>query len=92
MSSIEEVLERYYRTKDTRDFALLFENYMKEIGASKLDRRRKDKSNTYQIDGKSTNWNRVSCYYYKNNGDHHQYGKFELCIVFRKRAGDYFFD
>ncbi len=89
MSSIEEILEKYYRTKDTKDLAALFERYMAEIGARKLDRRRKDTSNTYQIDGNSTNWNRVSCYYYRNSGDHQQYGKYELCIVFRKRAGDY---
>ena len=62
MSSIEEILEKYYRTKDTKDLAALFERYMAEIGAMKLDRRRKDTSNTYQIDGNSTNWNRVSCY------------------------------
>lgn len=89
MSSIEEILEKYYKTKDTRDLADLFKKYMTEIGAKKLDRRRKDTSNTYQIDGNSTNWNRVSCYYYRNSGDHQQYGKYEFCIVFRKRAGDY---
>lgn len=89
MSNIEEILEKYYRTKDTRDLATLFERYMGEIKAKKLDRRRKDTSNTYQIDGNSTNWNRVSCYYYRNIGDHQQYGKYELCIVFRKRAGEY---
>ncbi len=89
MSSIEENLEKYYRTKDTKDLAALFERYMAEIGARKLDCRRKDTSNTYQVDGNSTGWNRVSCYYYRNSGDHQQYGKYELCIVFRKRAGDY---
>ncbi len=89
MSNIEEILEKYYRAKDTKDLAALFEKYMTEIGARKLDRRRKDTSNTFQIDGNSTNWNRVSCYYYRNSGDHQQYGKYEFCIVFRKRAGDY---
>ena len=89
MEDVVKILENYYRTKDTKDLALLFERYMKEIGAGKLDRRRRDTSNTYQIDGNSTNWNRVSCYYYRNSGEHKQYGKFEFSIVFRKRAGSY---
>ena len=89
MSSIEKILEKYYRTKDTKDLAVLFERYMAEIGARKLDRRRKDTSNTYQVDGDSTNWNRVECYYYRNSGDYQKYGKFEFCITLRKRAGSY---
>ena len=68
---------------------MLFELYMKEIGAAKLDLRKKNTANTYMIDGNSTNWNRVECYYYRNNGDHEKYGMFEFCITFRKRAGDY---
>lgn len=67
----------------------MFERYMAEIGAKKLDRRRKDTSNTYQVDGDSTNWNRVECYYYRNSGDYQKYGKFEFCITLRKRAGSY---
>lgn len=89
MSKIEEILENYYRTKDTRDLALLFERYMREIGAKKLDRRRKDTSNTYDIDGNSANWNRVDCYYYKNSGDYQRYGKFDFGITLRKRSGSY---
>ena len=89
MSPIEEILKQYYENHDTKDLALLFENYMREIGATKLDRRKKDTSNTYQIDGDSTNWNRVECYHYKNSGDWKIYGKSDLCIVFRKRAGSY---
>lgn len=89
MSSIEEILEKYYRSKDTKDLAALFERYMEEIGAKKLDRRRNDTSNTYRIDGDSTNWNRVECYYYRNSGDYQKYGRFEFCITLRKRAGDY---
>ena len=89
MSNIEEILKQYYETYDTKDLALLFENYMREIGAKRLDRRRKDTSNTYQIDGDSTNWNRVECYYYKNSGDYQRYGKFDFCITLRKRSGSY---
>lgn len=89
MSSIEEILEKYYRSKDTKDLAALFERYMEEIGAKKLDRRRNDTSNTYRIDGDSTNWNRVECYYYRNSGDCQKYGRFEFCITLRKRVGDY---
>lgn len=89
MSPIEEILKKYYEIHDTKDLALLFENYMKEIGAKKLDRRKKDTSNTYQIDGNSTNWNRVECYYYKNSEDYKKYGKFDFCITLRKRSGSY---
>lgn len=89
MSSIEEILENYYMTKDTCDLAFLFEDYMAEIGAKKLDRRRKDTSNTYWIEVDSTNWNRVECYYYRNSGDYQKYGKFEFCITLRKRSGSY---
>lgn len=89
MTNIESILEEYYKNHDTKDLALLFERYMQEIGAKKLDRRRKDTSNTYQISGDSTNWNRVECYYYKNSGDYQGYGKFSFCITLRKRAGDY---
>ncbi len=89
MKNIEGILENYYRTKDAKDLANLFERYMHEIGARKLDRRRKDTSNTYQIDGDSTNWNRVECYYYRNNGDWQKYGEFEFCITLRKRSGSY---
>lgn len=89
MGNIEDILGNYYRTKDTKDLAALFERYMVETGAKKLDRRRKDTSNTYRVDGSSTNWNRVECYYYRNSGDYQKYGMFEFCITLRKRAGSY---
>lgn len=89
MTNIESILAEYYENHGTRDLALLFERCMQEIGATKLDRRRSNTSNTYQIDGDSTGWNRVECYYYKNSGDYKRYGKFAFCITFRKRAGDY---
>jgi len=37
-------------------------------------------------DGKSTNWNRVQCYYHK---DSQKYGEEDLLIALRKRAGNY---
>lgn len=89
MTPIEDILKQYYEKYDTGDLATLFRGYMKEIGASKLDRRKKDTSNTYIVDGDSTNWNRVECYYHKNSGDWQQYGKFDFCITLRKRAGSY---
>lgn len=89
MANIESILVEYYEKCDTKDLAFLFERYMQEIGARKLDRRRKDTANTYWIDGDSTGWNRVECYYYKNSGDYRRYGRFAFCITFRKRAGDY---
>lgn len=89
MTAIEDILEQYYKKHDTKDLANLFQAYMTEIGASKLDKRKKDSSNTYRIDGETTNWNRVECYYYRNQDDYEKYGKFEFCITLRKRAGDY---
>lgn len=56
---------------------------MKEIGAVKLDLKKNNATNTYKIDGHSTNWNRVECLYYRDNG------VFEFGITFRKRSGDY---
>lgn len=88
MTIIESILAEYYGNYDTKDLALLLKTYMGEIGARKLDRRRKDTSNMYQIEC-STNWNRVRCYYYKNSGDYQRYGRFNFCITFRKRDGDY---
>ena len=60
---------------------------MQSIGARKVDGRRKDNSNTYIIDGDDTNWNRVSCYYYKENNL--TYGQESFEIVMRKRSGYY---
>ena len=62
---------------------MLFKRYMKEIGAVKLDFKKNNVANTYKIDGRDTNWNRVKCLYYGNNG------MFEFGITFRKRLGDY---
>lgn len=87
--NVLEILQNFYEKMETIDLALLFDQYMHEIGAKRLDRRRKDTSNTYVIDGDSANWNRVDCTYYKNSGDYIQYGKFAFCITFRERRGDY---
>ena len=84
-----KVLQEYCKRFDTGDLANLFLAYMRQIGANKLDRRRKDTSNTYEVDGESTGWNRVECYYYKNTMDYVQYGKFDFSIALRKRMGDY---
>ena len=78
----------FYRKRETVELAWIFEKYMKDIGAKKLDKRRKDCSHTYLIDGKSTNWNRVECYYHKENDS--RYGKENLSITLRKRSGSYF--
>lgn len=85
-----EILNRVYLELDTGDMKNIFEKYMVEtLGVRKIDMRRKDKSNTYLVDGKSTNWNRVECFYYKDCDAYRQYGKFEFCIAFRKRNGSY---
>jgi hypothetical protein len=79
---IFKILDSY----DTKELAEVFENYMKRIGIRKLDRRRKDKTNTYSIHGDCTSWNRAECYYHK---DSLEYSKEDLDITMRKRAGYY---
>lgn len=79
-------LTTLWKMGETKSVAHIFEEYMNVQGARKLDRRRKDNSNTYLIDGKSTGWNRVECYYHK---DSEVFAEEDLLIVLRKRAGSY---
>jgi hypothetical protein len=80
-------LTKVWKTFETGDFSIVFEGYMESLGVKKHDSRRKDNRNTYMIDGKSTNWNRVQCYYHK---DSEKYCEENLLLVLRKEAGDYF--
>lgn len=82
-----EKLTQVWRRCQTKQLAMLFENYMQSIGARKYDARRKDNSNSYLIDASSTGWNRVQCYYHKSEW---KYGREDLALVLRKKAGDYF--
>lgn len=79
---VYKILDEY----ETEELAAVFEKYMKCIGVKKLDRRRKDKNNTYSIHGDCTNWNRVECYYHK---DSTKYCSEDLDITLRKKAGYY---
>lgn len=87
MNEVQEALIQFWQSCETKQLAMEFEWYMKSIGAKKVDERRKDNSNTYMIDGKSTDWNRVQCYYHT---DSTKYCEENLQLVLRKRAGDYF--
>lgn len=84
---MKEKLTEVWKSCETKQLAKAFEDYMKSIGARKFDRRRKDNTNTYMIDGNGTGWNRVQCYYHK---DSEKYTEEDLLIVLRKRSGDYF--
>lgn len=84
---MQEKLTKLWRTCETKQLANKFEEYMKSIGVKRYDSRRKDNSNTYMIDGKSTGWNRVECFYHK---DSTKYCEENLLIVLRKEAGNYF--
>lgn len=64
---------------ETKQLANIFKNYMESKGVKKLDRRRKDNSVSYLIDGENTSWNRVECYC--NNGSE-EYGEEDLLILF----------
>lgn len=77
-----KILESY----ETKQLAEIFKNYMESIGVKKLDRRRKDNTNTYSVHGDCTNWNRVECYYHK---DSLGYTEEDLDITLRKEAGYY---
>lgn len=83
---MKNVLIKVLKQCETKELANIFESYIKSIGVKKLDRRRKNNSNTYSIYGDCTNWNRVECYYYKNSTE---YGQQNLDITLRKRAGYY---
>lgn len=82
-----EILTKIWENGNTLSMAKIFESYMKSIGAKKYDDRRKNNQHTYLIDGRSSNWNRVECYYYK---DSTKYSEENLTLVLRKKSGDYF--
>lgn len=79
-------LTRYYKELETKQLADMFIQYMQELGIKKCDMRRKDNFNTYWVDGKSENWNRTMCYYYK---DTEVFSKDDIGIILRKRGGHY---
>lgn len=83
---LEEELTKLWKTCETKQLANIFKKYMESMGVKKWDSRRKDNLNTYFIDGKSTGWNRATCYYYK---DCVNYADENLLIVLRKRSGSY---
>lgn len=84
---MEEKLIKVWKTFSTKELALVFERYMKSIGVEKDDRRKKNQQKSYFIDGKSTNWNKVECYYFQKGKP---YYNIALKIVLRKEAGNYF--
>lgn len=83
---IKKQLTSVWRNCKTKQLAKIFEDYMKSIGAEK-SKVQDDKINTYLIDGKSTNWNRIQCYYRKDSA---KFWDCDLVLVLRKEAGDYF--
>lgn len=83
---MKDRLTTLWKMGETKGVAHIFEEYMKVQGVRKIDGRRRDNSNTYMIDGKSTSWNRVECYYHK---DSEEFAEEDLLIVLRKRAGSY---
>ncbi|KOF57837.1 MULTISPECIES: hypothetical protein [Clostridium] len=84
---MQEKLIKLWKTCETKQLAKIFEEYMKSIDIKKYDGRRKNNDNTYIIDGKSTNWNRVQCFYHKGSTS---FGHENLLFVLRKESGNYF--
>jgi hypothetical protein len=87
MENIVEKLTKVWKACETKQLAQIFEQYMISIGVKKHDNRKGNHLNTYMVDGKSTYWNRVQCFYHK---DSTRYCEENLLLVLRKRAGDYF--
>jgi len=82
-----EKLTAVWRKCKTKQLAAMFELYMQSTNIKKYNERRKDNTNTYMVDGKSSGWNRVQCYYHK---DSCKYCEEDLLLVLRKEAGNYF--
>lgn len=83
---MKEKLTEVWKSCETKQLAKIFVEYMRSIGVRKHDGRRKSNYNTYMIDGDSTGWNRVQCYYHK---DSEKYAEEDLLIVLRKKSGNY---
>jgi len=83
---MQERLTKLWKTCETKQLANIFKKYTESMGLKKWDGRRKDNSDTYYVDGKDTNWNRVTCYCYR---DAASYANHNLEIVLRKRSGSY---
>lgn len=81
-----EKLTNLWKTCETKQLAKIFKKYMDGLGVQKWDSGKKDNRNSYYAEGKSTDWNRVTCVYYK---DCQNYANENLSIVLRKRAGSY---
>lgn len=83
---MKDKLVQVLKNCETKALGELFKIYMESKSIRKCDRRRKDNSVSYLVDGESTGWNRVSCYY--RNGSE-KYGDEDLAITLRKRSGFY---
>lgn len=89
---IVRVFTDFLNQKSTHDLADIFKHYMQELHAKPVkpyEKHTKNTDNTYLIDGKSTDWNRVECYYYRHDKDCEKYGNFEFDITMRKEYGKY---
>ena len=86
-TKMQEKLTKVWKQCETKELAKIFKSYMKSISVRNFNASRKDNTNTYLVDGITTSWNRVECYYHKDSAT---YGQEELKLVLRKRAGNYF--
>ena len=84
---MQEKLTKLWKTCETKQLAKIFKKYMDGLEVQKWDSRRKDNRNAYYAEGKSDNWNRVTCYQYKESGI---YANENLSIVLRKTSGRLF--
>lgn len=87
MREIKQLLNDTLKYLETKEVASIFEQYMESIGAKPLNSKNEGLKNTFLIDGKSTNWNRVECFHYNTNDT--KFGSERLDFTMRKRAGYY---
>lgn len=83
---MQETLVKVWKSCGTKRMAKIFKSYMQEIGAVEIDTRKNVNDNTYLINGRTWNWHKVSCRYYK---EFTNYAAVDFEIVLRKEMGSY---
>ena len=91
MDEAREILSKHCHTKANKEFGDLFKVFMYRIGATKLDKRKKDTSNTYEIEGHKGKYtiDRTEYIYYDKNGQYKDVFNYAFCIIIQKEQGNF---
>lgn len=84
---MQENLIKVWKACGTRRLSDIFKKYMASLDVAAQTSKTEDNSNTYSVNGKTWDWDKVECRYYK---EFTSYGNSELWIVLRKAMGSYF--